>query len=157
MKRKKANKMDKLWKAFMPIFLVLLGVDQIAKALAVKYLDTHDVGGVGLSLTYNDGIVFGIDMPTVYIYALTIFVLIFGVYVVAKNKLWQDRMHMAGFSLLLAGAVGNLVDRIRVGAVIDFVKVYWWPTFNLADVFIVAAVILFAWEIIVNEEAFADL
>jgi len=47
-----------------------------------------------------------------------------------------------GLGLLLGGALGNLIDRVRFGAVIDFVDVPWWPTFNLADAAIVAGVAL---------------
>jgi len=47
------------------------------------------------------------------------------------------RMQAAGLSLILAGAVGNLIDRILLGHVIDFIDVYYshyhWPAFNLAD------------------------
>ena len=54
--------------------------------------------------------------------------------------------------LLLAGALGNLFDRIRFGYVIDFIKVYWWPTFNIADVCIVLAVLVFAWDALFRGE-----
>jgi len=44
--------------------------------------------------------------------------------------------------MLLGGAVGNLVDRIRFGAVVDFIDVPWWPTFNVADAAIAAGVVV---------------
>ncbi|GAC1484509.1 MAG: hypothetical protein NVS1B9_01110 [Solirubrobacteraceae bacterium] len=47
-----------------------------------------------------------------------------------------------GFALALGGAAGNLIDRLRLGAVIDFIEVFRWPAFNLADVAIVAGVFL---------------
>ncbi|MFA5793058.1 MAG: signal peptidase II [Candidatus Gracilibacteria bacterium] len=155
--QKEAKKLDTLWKFFAPLFVVFLGLDQLTKAWALSFLDTKNVQDFGFSLTYNDGMVFGFDLPIYIIYLITFLVLGLGVFVVIKNKLWQDRTHLLGLALLLAGALGNLIDRMRIGAVIDFIKVYWWPTFNLADVFIVFAVILFTWEIVINEEAFSDI
>lgn len=50
---------------------------------------------------------------------------------------------------IVAGGSGNLIDRIRSGAVVDFLDLHWrglhWPAFNLADVFVVSAVVLWLW------------
>ena len=58
-----------------------------------------------------------------------------------------------GLGVLLGGAVGNLIDRLRFGAVVDFVDVPWWPTFNVADVAIVVGVVLVVWAVLRAERA----
>lgn len=55
--------------------------------------------------------------------------------------------------ILLGGAAGNLIDRVRHGAVLDFVDVPWWPTFNVADVAIVVGVALVVWGVLRAERA----
>jgi signal peptidase II len=59
---------------------------------------------------------------------------------------------MWGLTLITAGAVGNLVDRIRLGSVVDFLDVYvgkyHWPPFNVADAWITVGAVLFALEMI---------
>jgi hypothetical protein len=45
-------------------------------------------------------------------------------------------------ALLLGGSIGNLIDRFRVGYVVDFVAVYWWPRFNAADLAILAGAVM---------------
>ncbi|MFA4815240.1 MAG: signal peptidase II [Candidatus Gracilibacteria bacterium] len=150
-------KLDKIWTFFAPLFVVFLGADQLSKEWAVKNLQPGEATDVGFSLTQNDGMVFGFDLPLVVIYLLSAGILGLGTYLVIKYKLWQDHWHLAGLALLLAGALGNLIDRFRFGYVIDFIKVYWWPTFNLADVWIVCAVVLFAWEFLFREEAVKKL
>lgn len=58
----------------------------------------------------------------------------------------QDRLLQVGLALILGGALGNVVDRMRLGEVVDFVDVYWrhwhWPAFNVADSAISIAVVL---------------
>jgi signal peptidase II len=56
---------------------------------------------------------------------------------------WPERLALA---LMLAGAAGNLLDRVFRGYVIDFIHVRYWPVFNVADVCITAGVILFLWK-----------
>ncbi len=60
------------------------------------------------------------------------------------GMLWRgvrSRLETAGFVGMIGGAMGNVIDRIRIGAVIDYLDLYWgrlhWPAFNLADVFVV--------------------
>ena len=147
-----ARQIDRMWKFFAPILVVALGADQVSKEWAISHLSLYKSTDFGLALTHNDGIVFGFDLPLAVIYLLTVAILSFGTYLVIQNKLWRDHWHLAGLALLLAGALGNLIDRLRFGYVIDFIKVYWWPTFNLADVWIVLAVLVFAWDALFRGE-----
>jgi lipoprotein signal peptidase len=57
----------------------------------------------------------------------------------------QNRECWLGLSFIIAGALGNVVDRILYGGVIDFIDLGFWPTFNLADVFVVLGVGLVVW------------
>lgn len=94
---------------------------------------------VNLVLTYNYGTSFGLLTPSnehqyYLIIGLMLFCITFVLYVYTKlNRAIEKLM----CSVLLGGAIGNLIDRFMHGAVIDFVDVYYktwhWPAFNLAD------------------------
>lgn len=64
-----------------------------------------------------------------------------------------------GYSLIMAGAVGNLIDRLRLGEVIDFLDFYWgryhWPAFNVADTLVCLGAAVLVW-VILTEERPAD-
>lgn len=71
------------------------------------------------------------------------------VIIVALNKLREDqKLAQVSLSMIFSGAVGNLIDRVRLGEVIDFLDVYWrthhWPAFNVADSLICVGVALLA-------------
>ena len=149
--------MTKVWKFFAPVFVGLLALDQLSKAWAMADLNLFETADFGFVLSYNYGMVFGLDVPIWVIYVLTVAVLGLAGYLIWENKLWRDKWHLTGVALLLGGAIGNLIDRIQYGYVVDFIKIYWWPTFNLADVFIVAAVLLFAWEFLVREDEISKI
>lgn len=75
---------------------------------------------------------------------------------VAIGKLRSDqRLATCSLSLILAGAIGNLIDRVRLGEVIDFLDVYWqthhWPAFNIADSAICIGVALLALDMLREE------
>jgi len=60
--------------------------------------------------------------------------------------LWRgvrSRLEAAAYVALIGGAMGNVIDRLRIGAVVDYLDLYWrdmhWPAFNLADVWVVGA------------------
>ena len=67
----------------------------------------------------------------------------------------DQKLAQASFAMIFSGAVGNLIDRIRLGEVIDFLDVYWktnhWPTFNVADSFICIGVALLALDMFLEE------
>jgi signal peptidase II len=57
----------------------------------------------------------------------------------------SDPAIQSGLGMALGGAAGNMADRLRWGAVIDFIDLGWWPVFNLADVAIVAGLLVAGW------------
>ena len=95
-------------------------------------------GLLAFTHVHNRGIAFsllgGIPLLVPAAIALTLLFLLF--YNTAR---WSRRPVMqAALAMLGGGAIGNLVDRVRVGAVVDFIDVHVWPVFNLADIAVTA-------------------
>jgi signal peptidase II len=130
---------------------LVFGVDRITKMIVearVSAMDTIRVipGFFDIIHSQNRGVAFGIlndstnEFRTMALIVLSIAAVIFvAVLLWRPNKL--DRLSMWGLSLVLAGAAGNLCDRILWGRVTDFLELYigeyHWPTFNIADTAIV--------------------
>jgi len=131
---------------FWPILLVILVVDVVTKAIAERALlprgIPHDVFGSWLrfTLVYNPGAAFGLNLgpQSRWIFsALTIVALV----VLARLYLTTrpgDAARVSALALVCAGAIGNLIDRLRpFFGVVDFVDIgigdSRWPTFNVAD------------------------
>ncbi len=137
--------------------LILL-LDQITKFYVDSSMRLHESIPViqGLfSITYvrNPGAAFGFLADasplfrSIFFAAVTVLAIILVVHYIWKSKAKEPFLTFA-LSLILSGAVGNLIDRVRLGEVIDFLDVYigstHWPAFNVADSAIsVGAVILF--------------
>jgi signal peptidase II len=129
--------------------LVVLGVvvvDQASKTIVVDQIPRGDrravFPGVELVHVRNRGIAFGLlDGRSVVLTVLTVaaLALLVGYFALHTSRplLWLAT------GLLLGGALGNLLDRIRGDAVTDFIDLPLWPTFNLADVAIVSSMVLF--------------
>lgn len=137
---------------FYSLILLLIGLDQISKFAIQRYLLLNQsitiIPGI-LSLTYicNPGAAFGLfPHQTVFliIFTLCLFVLAFFFRIKISESPLLFRL---GLSLGIGGAAGNLIDRIRMGSVIDFLDLDFWPLknfpiFNLADSAIVVGVII---------------
>ena len=126
---------------------IVLALDQATKLLIVSRIERGDrldlPGPVELTLTYNDGIAFGIASgagPLVIVLGLLALGAL-GVFVASAPPGWPTAL--AG-GLILGGALGNLTDRVARGEVVDFVSVPFWPAFNLADVAITVGVFALA-------------
>ncbi|NBO63353.1 MAG: signal peptidase II [Acidobacteria bacterium] len=144
------------------ITLLILGLDQATKCWATSWLRPRillDVLPGLLRFTYatNRGVAFSLfaDTVTDIRYILAAAALVAAVVVVLYQ--WQTPVRMVrvqvGLSLMLAGIIGNLIDRIRLGEVVDFIDLHWrdtyyWPTFNVADAAICVGAGLLAWQMI---------
>ena len=128
--------------------LVLAGVlvvDQVSKLLVRSGMERGDEDPIlpGLKLVHvrNEGVAFGLDPgggTTLLIVLVALALLALVLYFVrhqAKPLVWLP------VGLLIGGAVGNLVDRVRDGGVTDFLKIPLWPAFNVADIAITVGVL----------------
>jgi signal peptidase II len=123
----------------------VIAIDQAAKAAIEAHLvigeDVDVLGPLGLTLSHNRGVAFGLaggaGAPLVLVTLVALGVV---GYLFARNPTRPGMWIATG--LLAGGAIGNLADRVRAGAVTDFVDLPPWPPFNLADMSITAGVLL---------------
>lgn len=126
--------------------------DQLTKAAALSLLSQGTaipvMPGFNLALGFNTGASFGMmggvmaGKPLLMAALTGALTLAFAVMALrARNALER-----AGFALVVGGALGNIIDRLRQGAVTDFLDLYWrdwhWPTFNVADIAITLGAVL---------------
>ncbi len=127
------------------VALVAVAVDQVSKAfvrgqvIPGEHVDVF--GGVEIVRVANRGIAFGMlddAGSAVLVVTALAFATLLGVFLISAERqgLWFP------IGLLAGGAVGNLVDRIREGAVTDFIDPPRWPAFNVADMEITSGVLI---------------
>ena len=132
----------------MPTVLIplLLAADQISKLWALRALEPVPqpfLPGLFLTLVHNTGVAFGLFKGNPF--WLGVFSLAVGtallVYLARVRSGWLPTLAL---SLITAGALGNAIDRLGRGWVVDFLDIGpgLWPVFNLADSFVVVGVIL---------------
>jgi signal peptidase II len=132
------------WRAAAVAAIVLVA-DQIVKAVIEDRITLGEkidvLGPLKLTLSHNRGVAFGLaggsGAPLVVVTVVALGVVL---YLFSRNptRPWM----WVATGLLAGGAIGNLADRIRLGAVTDFIELPHWPPFNLADMSITAGVIL---------------
>lgn len=128
--------------------MAVVVVDQATKSWAVHRLShgaIHVVGKLDLQLTYNSGASFGLARgwaPVIAGVGVTVVVLLLS----SVRHVRSDALTVV-LGLVIGGALGNLTDRVvrgHHGAVVDFVALHFWPTFNVADSCIVIGAIVAA-------------
>ncbi len=144
----------------LSIVLFSILVDQLSKYFVENNLDIFIDGlvildGVNLVYVQNKGISFGILSKFNITFFLGLLSLLISCYIFFLIFKSDNRLEFAGLSLILGGALGNGVDRLKNGYVIDFIDVYYnnlhWPAFNFADSFITIGAILFFYCIFVKK------
>ena len=123
---------------FYGIVASVVLLDQLTKFLALTFLASQDTfpvipGALYFSLVHNTGIAFGLlrEHESILLALITLSLLFLSFWGARlKNSIPAVRW---GFALILGGAIGNWIDRLRFGAVIDFIDLRVWPVFNVAD------------------------
>lgn len=156
--------LSKWVKALLPFLVAagVVGLDQVSKLWISENVGYHESvvvlpfldGWLNLTQTHNSGAAFGI-LPQANLLFIFIAVAVVIVIVFYYRYLPADGMMVrVSLGLQLGGALGNLVDRLRFGYVIDFIEVgfthaWRWTTFNVADFSIVSGVIILAYYLLI--------
>jgi signal peptidase II len=135
------------WRLAGALCVLVVALDQVAKGLIEAHLAPGEhvdvLGPLGFTLAHNRGVAFGLASGGgTALVALTVAALIFVGVLFARDptRPWM----WVAFGLLAGGAIGNLVDRVRAGAVTDYIDLLSWPPFNLADVAVTLGVVVLA-------------
>jgi len=138
--------------------LVILLTDQVTKEWVLRSLVEEQEGaswfGGNLSIIHvnNDGAAFGLLAGQMFLFVL-IGLVVAAVVVAYYRYLPRERLWLrVSLGLQMGGAVGNLLDRLRHGYVVDFVEVRNLPVFNVADTAIVCGVLILAYYLLVHLE-----
>jgi signal peptidase II len=132
------------WVSLVAVALAALGADQLTKSIVTSRLDLNDevhvVGPFSIHHVTNSGIAFGLfASATSIVILLTGLAVAWMLYFFARSGSRHPVLPVA-LGLVIGGSVSNLLDRVRLGHVTDFLDFRYWPAFNLADTFIVLGV-----------------
>lgn len=129
----------------MLVLTAVLAADQAVKALVVASLERGEqrelVAGIKLVNTRNTGVAFGQLQDGGALVAVVIAIAIAALLAYFARHAGEPLMWLPT-GMLLGGALGNVADRIREGAVVDFLKLPYWPAFNVADASITIGVVI---------------
>ncbi len=127
------------------VLAAVLATDQAVKALVTSSLARGEerdiVAGIKLVNVRNSGIAFGQLQNGGAIVSVVIAIAMAALLVYFARNLWRPWIWLPT-GALLGGALGNIIDRLREGAVIDFLKLPYWPAFNVADSAITIGVVV---------------
>ena len=156
--------MKKKYWILVIVFVILLVLDQASKLLIERHIPLHQAievipGFFAIAHVENRGAAFGLlaNLPGagilfVVISLIAIVLIIAYFRWLKEGEVWTPLC----LALVLTGAVGNLIDRFRLGSVVDFLDVHYrgwhWPAFNVADSCITVGVILLALKILWGEK-----
>jgi signal peptidase II len=142
------------------IFIIVSSViflDQATKFLALRFLQLNTPfplikNFLNLTLVHNRGAAFGLFQNQLVLFVLVSLFAI-GLIICSLKSKTSSIVLKLSLSLILGGAIGNLIDRLRFGFVVDFLALRVWPVFNIADSVITIAALILTWEILFNKNA----
>lgn len=134
---------------FVPIVIVMVILDQMTKGWAasslVRGVPAYDCGLFEFELVHNTGAAFGMGQGAGMIFIAVAAIIT----ILAVLWLWlsprRTALEVVGLSLVVAGGIGNCIDRLVTGYVVDFIKLTFvsFPVFNVADICVTCGVVLF--------------
>ena len=156
----KASELRSGWRRNIVLFLIALLVvaaDQLSKIWIrsnIPFRESQfEAGFFRLTHIHNTGAAFGLFQGQSFLLSIIAMVgiAVFLVYafVIYRGFPFLDNMpNRVALGLVLGGTVGNLIDRLRLGYVTDFIDFGFWPAFNIADSAVTVGVILFAYSLL---------
>jgi len=148
----------KKYTAVLLVSGLIIGLDQLTKYFICKLVPLYSkkeviTGFFNIIHIRNSGIAFGLfkqfgsQFKVVALICVSVVVLFLIVFLILQEVKKDSLLQTVSLSLILGGAVGNLIDRFRLGEVIDFIDVHWqaayhWPAFNVADSAITVGIII---------------
>ena len=148
-----------IYRDFILIQLAVLVffLDQFSKYLVREFLFLYQSfpaeGFFRITHTFNTGSIFGIFQGQNTAFILVSFVGVAVLLLLYHSQRFPTGLLRLSLGLQLGGAFGNLLDRVRLGHVTDWVDVGPWPVFNVADACIVTGLVLLAWMFIMSERS----
>jgi signal peptidase II len=132
------------WAGLLAVALAAVLADQVTKHIVTSTLSLdeseHVVGPLSIHHVQNSGIAFGLFASATAVVTVVTSVAVLWMIVYFARSGSRHPVLPAALGLLIGGSLSNLVDRIRLHHVTDFIDLRWWPAFNLADSFIVVGV-----------------
>ena len=145
------------WLGLIAVALAALAADQLTKAVVSNNLaldeSIHVAGPLSIHHVQNSGIAFGLfSSATAVVTVVTSIAIVWMIVFFARSGS-RHPVLPAALGLVIGGSLSNLVDRVRLHHVTDFIDLKYWPAFNLADTFIVVGVTILLGALIVADRA----
>ena len=132
------------------IFFTLVFIDLLSKYLVFNFIDLYQFIKItsffDITHIHNFGVSFGLFskiIPSLYLVIIGLLVVLFVFYLLLITN---DKLEYWGFFIIICGAIGNIIDRLINGYVIDFIyfhiNQYYWPAFNFADIYISIGILM---------------
>jgi len=154
----KANSLQGKWRnvGFSLITLLVVAADQLSKAWIGSYPKEQPIFEMGffrLIHIHNTGAAFGLfqghssALTIVALVSVAIF-LFYALVIYRRFPLLDNMPNRVALGLILGGTVGNLIERLRLGYVTDFISIGIWPAFNVADSAVTVGIIILAYSLL---------
>ena len=145
------------WIALAAVAIAAVAADQVTKHIVASQLSLDDevkvIGPFSIHHVQNSGIAFGLfSSATAVVIVLTTVAVAWMLFFFARSGARHPILPVA-LGLVIGGSVSNLVDRVRLGHVTDFLDLKFWPAFNLADSFIVVGVAILLLALLQSDRA----
>ena len=131
---------------FFLVAAIVVALDQLSKYLVranmVLGQSVPEHGFFRFNYGTNTGGVFGLFANQTFLITVAAVIAVVVIVLYSHHKMAQSMLVKVSLGMILGGSIGNLIDRIRFGAVTDFIDVGAWPVFNLADSAIDVGVVL---------------
>jgi len=143
------------WAGLAAVVAAAVAGDQLTKHLVTSELalddSVHVLGPLSIHRVQNSGIAFGLFSSATFLVTLLTAFAVGWMLVFFARSGSRHPVLPAALGLLIGGSLSNLVDRVRLGHVTDFLDFGWWPAFNLADCFIVIGVAILLLALLLSE------